>query len=195
MLNIANEEETGYLLSFLYKGYKSYITSDGMLYIDDKLKNEDQNYIKKIIVYAQKMANIDKSLPIINIDIEKLELKVINNISYRQIMMIKNHCLLFRENGIFGIQYLLCEQLKSGKEYAYKNISIYHNIRIAEQNFANRTQLVIKPLNLFNNEELKTILFYINTFKNDNKSKRLKNTTENIKKTIIEILKGDESGR
>lgn len=193
MLNIANEKENGCLLSFLYKGYKTYITNDGMLYIDDKLNAEDQNYIKKIIAYAQTKANIDKFLPILNIDIEKLELRTINNLSYRQIMMIKNQCLFYRENGIFGIQYLLCEQVKHGQGYAYKNISIYHNIRVAEQNYANRTQLMIKPLNLFNNEELKTILFYIDTFKSDKKSKNLKNTTENIKKIIIEILKGDES--
>ena len=192
ILNMANEKENGCLLSFLYKGYKTYITNDGMLYIDDKISPEDQTFIKKIIVYAQQKANIDKVLPIYNIDLDKLEIRVINNLSYRQIMMIKNQCLFYRENGIFGIQYLLCEQVKHGQGYVYKNIKTYHNIRIAEQNYANRTQLMIKPLNLFNNEELKTILFYIETFKSDDKSKKLKDTTEKIKKTIIEILKGAE---
>lgn len=53
ILNIANEKENGCLLSFLYKNNHCYITKEGSLYLD-KLEGEDEKFIKKIIIYAQK---------------------------------------------------------------------------------------------------------------------------------------------
>ena len=189
ILNLANEKENGCILSFLYKGYKCYITIEGNLFIDEELSNEDKNYIRKLIVFAQKKANIDKSLPFYNVNESILEVKKIDNLPYKLLLQIKNQCLLYRDGGIFGIIYCLCEQQIQGNGYTYNNIKTYHNIKVAQQNFANRTQLFIKPLNLFNNEELKTILFYIENYKENNISDTLKANTDNIKNTIIELLK------
>lgn len=137
-------------------------------------------------------AQVDKTLPIQNIDEEKLELRIINDLAYRLLLQIKNQCVFYRANGIFGIEYLLLEQKKVGTGYQYKNIAIYSDIRIVEQNLANRTQLYIKPINLFSNEELKIILYFIENVKEE-KSKNLNEQANKIKKTIIEILKGEEN--
>jgi hypothetical protein len=193
ILNIANEKESGHLLSFLYKNNLCYITNEGYLSLD-KLSGDDELKIKRIIIYAQRMANIDKVLPIQNIDEEKLEVRIINGVAYRLLIQIKNVCMLYRTYGVFGIEYLLCEQKRAGNNYQYKNIAIYSDIRVVEQNLATRTNLMIKPFNIFTNEELKTILYYINIYKSDEKSKNLDEKTERIKRTIIEVLKGEESG-
>lgn len=189
ILNLANEKENGCLLSFLFKSYKCYITIEGNIFLDDDMKEEDKAYIKKVIVYAQKKANVDKILPFYNINENVLEIRKINNLSYKLLLQIKNQCMFYRDSGIFGITYLLCEQRKQGNGYTYNNIKSYHNIKTAQQNFANRTQLFIRPLNVFSNEELKTILFYIENFSSKDISDTLKNNTDNIKNTILELLK------
>lgn len=189
ILNLANEKENGCVLSFLYKGFKCYITIEGNIYIDEDISDEGKNFIMKIIIYAQKKANIDKQLPFYNINENDLETRKINNLSYKLLIQIKNHCLFYRNSGIFGIAYLLCEQRRQGNGYTYNNIKEYHNIKVAQQNFANRTQLFIKPFNIFSNEELKTILFYIENCSNNNLSETLKTNTSNIKNTIIKLLK------
>ena len=187
-------EQDECLLCFMYKGYKCYITSDGILVLDDLMPTEDQNYIKKIIVYSQKQANIDKTLPIQNIDINKLESRTIDGLQYKILMQIKNQALLFRYNGIFGINYMICEVVNQGGNFIYLNKSIYNNILVAQQNFANRTNLQIKPFNIFNDEELKTILYFIKTYeKEDERSFKMKEITTNIQYLILNILKeGDK---
>ena len=61
-------------------------------------------------------------------------------------------------------------------------------------NFANRTNLQIKPFNIFNDEELKTILYFIKTYeKEDERSFKMKEITTNIQYLILNILKeGDK---
>lgn len=189
ILNLANEKENGCLLSFLYKGYKCYITIEGNVYFDDNLAEEEINYIKKIIVYAQKKVNADKGLPFYNINENVLEERKINNLTYKLLIQLKNQCMFYRQSGVFGVVYLLCEQRRQGNGYAYNNISICHNIKVAQQKFANRTQLLIKPLNIFNNDELKTILYFLENYNGNEMSKTLKENTQNIKKTILELLK------
>lgn len=193
MIKQDNEKENGLLLSFLYKGNLCYITTEGQLFLDN-LNGEDKNYIEKIIIYAQRKANVEFKLPIENIDEDSLEIKNIDNIEYKKLMQIKNQCIFYRYNGIFGIQYILCEQKVSGNIYQYINKAYYSDIRIVEQNLANRTSLKIKPFNIFTNDELKTILYYIEQLKNDKKSESLRNDTNHIKKVIIEILQGEENG-
>ena len=89
ILNVANEKESGHLLSFLYKNNLCYITNEGHLFLD-KLTGDDELKIKKIVIYAQRIANIDKTLPIQNIDEEKLEVRIINDLAYRLLIQIKN---------------------------------------------------------------------------------------------------------
>lgn len=192
-IEIVNENENGdILISFIYKGQYSYITSDGMIYIDD-LNDEDKIHIKKIIAFAQRKSKINKVLPIKNINLNELKTVKVYGSNYYLLLQIKNQCMLFKENGIFGIEYILCEEKKVGSKYEYKNITKYKDIRIAEHNLANRTQLYIKPISYFSSEALQVILYYIRTYQNIEKSKHLIEISNNIQKSIIEILKGEEN--
>ena len=185
--NVNNE----IVLSFLFKGQHCYITYDGMIYIDD-LSNDDKLHIKKIIAFAQRKAKINKILPIKNIDLNNLKTIKVNELNYFLLVQIKNQCLLFKENGIFGIEYIVCEEKRTGSRYEYKSIARYKDIKVAEHSLANRTQLYIKPISYFNSEELQTILYYIKTYQDTDKSNNLINVSSNIQKTIIEILKSEE---
>ena len=115
IINSDNGKENGKLLTFIYKGNFCYITDTGQLYLD-RLSIEDKTYIEKIVIYAQRQAKIDLKLPIFNIDESNLEIKYINNSAYKKLMQIKNQCVFYRTNGIFGIEYILCEQKVTGKE-------------------------------------------------------------------------------
>ena len=193
IINSDNGKENGKLLTFIYKGNFCYITDTGQLYLD-RLSIEDKTYIEKIVIYAQRQAKIDLKLPIFNIDESNLEIKYINNSAYKKLMQIKNQCVFYRTNGIFGIEYILCEQKVTGNMYQYFNVAYYSDIRIVEQNLAKRTNLQVKPFNIFTNEELKTILYYIELQKDIKKSDSLLKDTNHIKKIIIEILQGEENG-
>lgn len=191
IVNLANEKENGCLLSFVYKGQICYITKTGLLCLDG-LSEEDQLFIKKIIIYCQRTYKIETKLPMI-VDESKLEKRQIDGMMFYQLMKIKNQGFYYRYNGIFGYIYLLCEQTQRGYGYSFSNLVYYQNILLAEEFFARRVELVIKAINCFTNDELKVLLYYIENYKID-KSKELTEKTENIKNKIVAILKEEEYG-
>lgn len=192
IIDIDENNKNDILLSFLCKGQPGFITKDGMLYIDE-LDNESKTSIKKIIIYAQRIYKINRVLPIKNIDINLLKKISINQLDYFLLLQIKNQCLLFRENGIFGIEYLLCEEKITGMNIEYKNMAKYKNLTIAEHNLANRAQLFIKPISYFTSDELKTIIYYIQSMNKESQSKQLHINTINIQNKILDILKEEEN--
>ena len=192
IINIDENQDNETLITFLCKGQTGFITKDGMIYIDE-LNSEDKVFIKKLIVYAQKITRINRALPIKNLNINLLKKISINGFGYYLLLQIKNQCLLFRENGIFGIEYILCEEKITGINTEYKNIVKYKDITIAEHNLANRAQLYIKPMNCFTLDELKTILYYTQSIDKSQQSKKLLEETKKIQNTILDILKEEEN--
>lgn len=188
ILEYANEENEC-ALSFYYNGSYCYITDDGKVYFDN-LNEEDQTYIKKIIFYVRNKCNIDKELPILNINENNTEQIQIKNKTYNLLIKMKNQLLLYKNNNLLGIEYIICEQKQiSPNKYIYRNINIFNNLLLAEEFFNKRVKFQMKPYNIFENEELKTILYIIDNNKFYTKSQKMKDQIEIIKNKCLEQLK------
>lgn len=147
-IDIVAEVYNEYGLFCVITGYGDIIYEN----VDEAKVQEFNSVISKI----QKVLNITVAQPVENLT--ELEIVELSRGAYFKLIESADTALLCRYNGIFGYEYVTCKKLGSNSNSKYYREQLSFNNEQAQDNFAERSNLKLGQVSLYNEEELRLVL-------------------------------------
>lgn len=127
-------------------------------YGDIIYENADETKVQEFnaaISKIQKVLNITVAQPVDNLT--ELEVVELSRGAYYKLIESSNTALLCRYNGIFGYEYVTCQKLGGNIRKYYREQLSFNNEQ-AQDNFAERSNLKLGQVSLYNEDELRLVL-------------------------------------